>query len=295
MKRNLLNLFLALAFLIGFIQCNTKNSSANQPEFKPTIELKNVWSSDTILQKPESVIYNPADGYLYVSNINGEDAGLDSNGFISRLTIDGKIETLHWSKGLDAPKGMGIYQNQLFVADVNKVAIISLTTGEIDTIISIPNSIFLNDIAISEEGEIYISDSHTSKIHLLKEKKITTWFDQSTFQLPNGLFVQGDDLIVADMDAGKLFSINRTTKELKELAKDLPKCDGINALRKDYLISCWPGEVYVTNKSSSIRLLDTKEEGLNAADAWFIEEKQLLIIPTFFGNNVVGYSVTEKD
>ena len=171
MKKNLLNLLLAIAVFTAFVQCNTKNTSADQTESKPTVELKKVWSSDTVLLKPESVIYNPADGYLYVANINGEDAGLDSNGFISRLTIDGKIETLHWSTGLDSPKGMGIYHDQLYVADVNKVVIVNLTTGEIDTTIHVPNSIFLNDVSISKAGEVYISDSHTSKIHLLKDKK----------------------------------------------------------------------------------------------------------------------------
>lgn len=294
MKKHLLIIFLGVVSLTAFVQCNTKNATAHNSEPTATIELKQAWSTDTLLLKPESVIYNPADGYLYVANINGEDAGLDSNGFISRLTTAGEIETLHWATGLDSPKGMGIYKNKLYVADVNKVSIVNLTTGVLDTTIQVPNAIFLNDISISNEGDVYISDSHSSKIYLLNKNGLTIWFDQPKFQLPNGLLVQGNHLIVADMDAGKLFSLDRTTKALKEIAKDLPKCDGINAFGDEFIVSCWPGEIYITNDSTSILLIDTKEKGLNMADAWYIEEKQLLVAPTFFGNKVVAYAVLEK-
>ena len=280
MKKHLIHLFLGMLSCFAFMQCNTQNTPVHEADSESSIELKKVWSTDKVLLKPESVIYNPADGYMYVANINGEDAGLDSNGFISQLTTEGKIKKLHWSTGLDSPKGMGIYNNKLYVADVNKVSIIDLISGKVDTTIAVPHSIFLNDISISDEGDVYISDSHNTKIYLLKESKVTTWYDEPTFQLPNGLLVQGNQLIVADMDAGKLFSMDRATKELKEVAKGLPKCDGINAIGNEYLVSCWPGEIYITNNSEAIKLIDTKEERINAADAWYIKEKQLLLVPT---------------
>ena len=63
---------------------------------------------------PESVLHDPeADIYL-VSNINGSPLERDGNGFISRVTPDGKVETLKFIAGgvkgvtLNAPKGMAI-------------------------------------------------------------------------------------------------------------------------------------------------------------------------------------------
>src|SRR5688572_1139033 len=48
---------------------------------------------------PESVLYDSdADIYL-VSNINGEPLGADDNGFIAKLSPDGKITEAKWIDG----------------------------------------------------------------------------------------------------------------------------------------------------------------------------------------------------
>jgi len=38
-------------------------------------------------------------------------------------------------------------------------------------------------------------------------------------------------------------------------------------------------------------VLNTKDNGESAADIWFIPEKNLLLIPTFFKNKVTAYQV----
>lgn len=253
-------------------------------------KLELVWQTDTVFQKPESVIYNPSDNFIYVANINGEDAGVDGNGFISRIHLDGSIENLHWVTGLDGPKGMGIFNGKLYVADITKVVVINIKSATIEATYTAPGSIFLNDITIDKKGKVYISDSHAIKVYALENKKLDVWFEEKKFLLPNGLLVKDENLLLADMDAGKLFSINTTTKKVTELANGAPKCDGINTYKNEYILSCWPGEVYVTNKGTSVKLLDTKNQNLNAADAWYIAEKNLFLIPTFFGNNIAAYS-----
>jgi hypothetical protein len=46
------------------------------------------------LQAPEAARFDPALGVYFVSNINGEALGKDGNGYISRLTRDGKVDSL---------------------------------------------------------------------------------------------------------------------------------------------------------------------------------------------------------
>ena len=72
---------------------------------------------------PESVLHDPdADVYL-VSNIQGDPFEKDDNGFISRVSPDGVVLELRWIDGakenvdLDAPKGMAILGDELWVAD----------------------------------------------------------------------------------------------------------------------------------------------------------------------------------
>src|SRR5688572_19671463 len=80
------------------------------------------WTSDTTLRVPESVFVDAKNNVLYVANIDGKPDGKDGKGFISILTPDGKVKKRDWVTGLDAPKGMGVYKNNLYVTDITNVA-----------------------------------------------------------------------------------------------------------------------------------------------------------------------------
>ncbi|MCB0668742.1 MAG: hypothetical protein KDC80_23120, partial [Saprospiraceae bacterium] len=61
-----------------------------------------------------------------------------------------------------------------------------------------------------------------------------------------------------------------------------------------YLISNWNGEVYeITADWKKHMLLDTKSMNKNAADIEVIAAKNLLLVPTFFGNTVAAYNITK--
>jgi hypothetical protein len=63
---------------------------------------------------PESAIHDDAADVYLVSNVNGNPAALDNNGFISRIAPSGVILQLSWIRGgvggvtLNGPKGMAI-------------------------------------------------------------------------------------------------------------------------------------------------------------------------------------------
>ncbi|MBW1673776.1 MAG: hypothetical protein JRJ45_09065, partial [Deltaproteobacteria bacterium] len=69
------------------------------------------WQTKKELRVPESVLYDESRNVLYVSNINGKSAEKNGQGFISKVSLDGKIEVLKWATGLHAPKGSAIYKN----------------------------------------------------------------------------------------------------------------------------------------------------------------------------------------
>ena len=66
-----------------------------------------VWEV-TGLEAPESALYDKASATIYVSNVAGNAPDKDGNGFISKVAPDGKVTTLKWATGLDAPKGLAI-------------------------------------------------------------------------------------------------------------------------------------------------------------------------------------------
>src|SRR5450755_2927729 len=83
-------------------------------------------------EAPESVI--KSGDKLFVSNIGGATAdpmALDSNGFISELSADGKVLERKFQKGiLNGPKGLAIVKEVVYVADINRVVGFNIHSGE---------------------------------------------------------------------------------------------------------------------------------------------------------------------
>lgn len=256
------------------------------------VVLTKIWQTDTVLKVPESVIYNPADKFLYVANINGKGDAKDGNGFISKLSTTGKIESLEWLKGLDGPKGMGIYKGKLYVTDITKIVIIDIASAKIEKTIEVPGAIFLNDLTVDKNGTVYFTDSSDKKIYVLKDGVVSVWLEKTILEKPNGVLAQDKVLRIIDMTAGVFYEAAYSDKILKPTAQGIPAGDGIMHIGGDeYIISCWPGEVYYIKGDKVEKILDTKEQKLNAADAWYIAEQKLLLVPTFFGNSVIAYTL----
>jgi sugar lactone lactonase YvrE len=248
------------------------------------------WKTDTLLRVPESVLLDAGRGVLFISNINGKSGEKDGNGFISQLSLDGKIQNLQWVTGLDAPKGMGLYKNNLYVADLTRVVIIDSKTGTIAGKIDIEGAQFLNDVTVDKKGNVYVSDSATGKIHLLKNNKAEIYFESPDFKRINGLLALNEGLYIADAGNGINYKLS-ADKQLTKFGETAPGADGVVAVGNgDYIVSSWGGEVYFINaKGESKKMLDTKDQKLNSADVDYHANNQLLYVPTFNGNCVMAY------
>jgi len=118
------------------------------------------------LQQPEAARFDPELGVYFVANINGHPAQKDGNGYISRLTRDGKMDSLKFIAGgrggatLNAPKGMAIQGDTLWVADIDAARAFDKRTGKpIATVDLKGKANFLNDAVVGPDGAIYFTDS----------------------------------------------------------------------------------------------------------------------------------------
>jgi hypothetical protein len=252
-------------------------------------KLSKKWETPSMFKTPESVYYDDHNNVLYVSNINGNPGDKDGNGFISRLSLDGKILDLKWVTGLDAPKGMGIYKDRLFVTDLTVVVEIDIALGKIVKRYPAQGSSFLNDITVSPSGVVYISDSQKGYIYQLSGgtiKKILQGLEKS-----NGLFYQDGKLLVGTVNSVE--SVNLKTLRKSTLLPNTGSIDGLESDgNKGYLYSDWAGSVHwgLPGKPAEL-LLNTTPDKINAADITYIPSKRMLLVPTFFDNRVFAYGL----
>lgn len=253
-------------------------------------KLIKLWETAQTLQVPESVCHDPVNNILYVANVNGKPTDKDDNGFISKLSPEGKIIELKWVTGLNAPKGMGIYQGKLYVTDIDRVAAIDISSGKILKFFDFPEAQFLNDIDIDSKGNVYISDMMSARVYRISEEKMEIWLDDEMLSGPNGLFIEGNELLIG---CKKIVRANLSTGKFSVWVDDTGGIDGLEAVGDGrYVFSDWQGNVYLVSKDKSIeKILDTTPAGINAADIEFIPSKMLLLVPTFSDNRVMAYKL----
>lgn len=112
-------------------------------------------------RSPESVTYDDESGYYFISNVGQFNT---PDGFIKKRSYLGEL-TGFVDNGLNDPKGMAVYDGKLFVADVNKLVIIEISSGKILEEIAIEGAQFLNGVVSDGSGIIYISDTSTGRVY----------------------------------------------------------------------------------------------------------------------------------
>lgn len=257
------------------------------------------------IQTPESVLYDPEGDVYLVSNINGRPVDVDGNGFISKVSPDGKILELKWIDGskkgstLDAPKGLGLGKDLLYVADLTVVRMFDRKTGAPKGKVAVPGSTFLNDVAVGSDGTVYVSDSGlkmgkdgfegtgTDALYKigknLKAEKIVAGTDLGR---PNGLLADDRGLLVVTFGTGALYRVTKDGK--KEADEKLPTggLDGIVALPDGtLLISSWAGSAVYRGKPGGTFepvLKDLK----SPADIGFDTKRNVVLVPQFMENQV---------
>lgn len=254
------------------------------------------------LNEPESAIYDKQTNSIYISNINGDPLKLDNNGYISKISVDGKIIEKKWVSDLDAPKGLALFKNDLYVADVNKIWKISLKNKN-RIKYKINDAGFLNDIVSNKNGEIYASDMFKNRIYRLKNNKISIWKQSKLLESPNGLLIEGNNLIVACWGKikqgfktevkGKLIKVNLNSRQIKKFFSTRPigNLDGIVFNKNNgYLVTDWiEGKLYTIDKKGIV--INTKNLNAGSSDLEILMHKNLLIVPMMKNNNIVAYQL----
>jgi hypothetical protein len=288
---------------------------AQAPPVQDGPTLTPLWNITTDFASPESAYYHAGSNAIYVSSINGQILEKDGNGYISKLSPDGKVVSAKWVSGLNAPKGIRSVGNTLWVADIDEVVSIDIKKGQIKAHVKVDGAQFLNDLATASDGTVYVSDSNLSRIYAVKDGKSSVFVEGAdVVEQPNGLLVDGERLILGTIGpapargggagrgeargrgpapSGHLFAFDRKTKQRSRIT--VSPVGGIDGIEPD-----GQGGLFVTDVIGQ-RLLHVTSAGkvdvlakfsAGGADFGYIAKTRTAIVPFLFSNSVAAYDLT---
>ena len=252
------------------------------------------------LKTPESFIADPSTGNYFISNINGGGpGGKDDDGFITKLDKDGKAINLAFVDGknkditLNAPKGLDIIGNVIYVSDIDFVRGFDKETGKLlyDLDFKAFNPSSLNDLTHDSQGNLYVSDWIGNFIFTIETRnnhKVSMVAKGNTLGGPNGLNIhpKTNKLINVTWETGKVQEID-SSGSIKILVEDkrFKTLDGIDFDNNGnmFVSSFTGGEVYKITPDLKV---DVFLKGLTSpADINIDKKNNLLLIPSFEGNS----------
>lgn len=263
------------------------------------------WQTDGF-KNPESVVYDKQREQLYVSNVNGKPTEKDGNGSIAIVSLDGDIETLDWVGGLDAPKGLAIHGDKLYVADIDTLVVIDIASGSISKRYTLSDAKFLNDVTAAANGDIYVSDMMLNRIHRLRDGKFSIWLEDPALENPNGLLAQDSRLVVgawgvmtdgfATETPGHLKAVSYSNKSISSIGSGKPvgNLDGVETdADGDFYVTDWMAGalLHIDTAGTAEKLLDLNQ---GSADHEYILERDLLLIPMMNDNKLLAYRAHGK-
>jgi sugar lactone lactonase YvrE len=262
----------------------------------------------TGLSTPESVLYDDVNDRYLVSNVNGKPLDVDNNGFISVLAPDGQVTNLKWIEGgknkvtLDAPKGLALTKGVLYVADITTVRMFDAKSGAPKGEIKIPGATFLNDLAASPDGKVYVSDSGlkagasgleptgTDSVYVIEKGKPKAIAKNAELGKPNGVAVTPKGLVVVTFGSGEVYRLD--DKGAKQDVTKPPKggLDGVVPLGDSLLVSSWEGSAVYEGKLGGTFEVVLPEQK-NPADIGYDTKRGRVLVPHFTEDTVEAYDL----
>lgn len=252
------------------------------------------------MERPAAAVWHEASQNWFVSNLGGSQA-TEAGGWISRIPRrDVKVEPV-FVEGLRAPRGIATVGDMLYVAEVEAVAVVSVSRRVVERRQPIPGARRLSGVAADGEGNLYVSDLLTDTIHLLpKAGPPRVFLKSKDLAGPNGLWVDGSDLLVASWGPvtdgatlqtrgpGRLQRIDLKTRRLKAFDSPAPtgRLAGVVRSPEGLVVAdAGTGRVLLWSPDGKVTTVreGLKECGMPGVDA----ERGILAVPETAANDAV--------
>jgi hypothetical protein len=245
---------------------------------------------------PESVVFDAEwDRYL-VASVGA--FGPANDGFIATLYPDGSVQDMDFIRGTDAAPlnnalGTAIYDGWLYVADSPFVRAYDLETGGHIASYEVPGAGLLNDVAVDDEGAVYVTDMGTEDpaswaVHLITPDGAVSEFARGAdLARPNGIEIDALGRVVVTGVASPLLVMISPLDGLVEQTITLPDggYDGLVVLQNAYIVSDpFAPAIYRVGMDGISTLIDS--EIASPASLGYDHTRNRLLIPQLQANTV---------
>jgi DNA-binding beta-propeller fold protein YncE len=308
--------FAAITLLVGCSRDETRATGDSAAGMAAPAEFSRAATIEGGFKTPEAVRFDATDDVYFVSNINGGPGAKDNNGFITRVRAEGgEIDSLMFIAGgrggvtLNAPKGIALTGDTLWVTDIDAVRAFDKRTGRPIASYPIRGAVFLNDIAAGPDGALYITDtgiqltdagmSHPGPDRIFKLTRTgeaSTALQFASLIGPNGIAwdESGQRFIVVAFAGNDIMAWKPGETTATTIATGKGQFDGVERLADGrILLSTWAdSSIYVLDGSALVRAVPGVA---SPADIAVDTKRNRVAVPLFEGNRVELFAIPAKD
>ena len=258
------------------------------------------------LHAPVCVLYDQDQDIYFVSNINGAGTARDNNGYIARVSPDGRQLTPRFIEGgrgavrLDAPKGLAILGDELWVADIDTVRSFNRRTGRPVRSVKMPSpgGLFLNEMTTGPDQAVYVTDtrlefhgddaSHLGpdRVFRIGKDGAATVALEGDLEAPSGIAWDRvhQRFLITGLQGTHIFEWRLGTRSASPVWKGVGGYDGIVLDGSSWLVSSLDGAgIYAIRDGSEQSIIDRLT---TPAAIGFDPKRRHLLIPSFEANTV---------
>ena len=268
------------------------------------------------MKTPESVRYDADLDAYFVSNINGNPSVKDGNGFIAQVDAGNTSSVKMLVQGgkngatLNAPKGLAVVGDTLWVADIDAVRAFNKRTGAVIANLDLRpmKATFLNDVVAGPNGVIYITDTgvkfdakgattHPGQDQIFKVvgRKVSVAIkSDSALKSPNGIAWDGaNGRFVLGPFADKTVSGWKDgDSTVTPIATGPGAYDGVEVLSDGrILVSSWTDSSVNVIANGALRKVVANVDG--PADIGVDTKRNVLAVPRFTGGRVEYFTISK--
>jgi len=267
------------------------------------------------MKTPESVRYDADLDAYFVSNINGNPSQRDGNGFIARVDAGNtSVSTIVVQGGkngvtLNAPKGLAIVGDTLWVADIDVARAFNKRTGApIATVDLKPmKATFLNDVVAGPDGAIYITDSgiffdakgamthpgHDQIFKIVGRKATVAIASDSVLKSPNGIAWDGANgrFVLAPFADNVVSTWKDGDSTVTPIGPGPGGYDGVEVLSDGrVLVTSWADSSVQVISNGAFRKVIGNVEG--PADIGVDTKRNVVAVPRFNAGRVEYFTIS---